>query len=94
MISKSKLGASKLGATAFVVAIGLASPALAQMHAGAIGKVADPGGLSVIPVAHYGASNYAPSQTGGGSSGYNYNAATDYRLKQHRMNGRARNHPQ
>jgi hypothetical protein len=35
-------------------------------------------------VANYGSSNYAPSQTGGGSAGYNQNLTTDYRLKHHK----------
>jgi hypothetical protein len=64
MISKSKLGA-----IAFIAAIGFASPALAQ--------------LQLTPVANYGPSNYAPSQAGGGSAGYNHHLSTDYRLKQH-----------
>jgi hypothetical protein len=33
--------------------------------------------------ANYGPQNYAPGQTGGGSTGYNHNLTTDYRLKQH-----------
>lgn len=65
MISKSKLVA-KLGAVAFIAAVGLgsgfASPALA---------------------ANYGGANLAPSQSGGGSYGYNQKLSTDYRLKHH-----------
>jgi hypothetical protein len=61
MISKSKLGA-KLGAVAFMAAIGVAYPALA---------------------AHYGPAYTAPSQTGGGSAGYNNHIANDYRLHPH-----------
>ncbi len=33
--------------------------------------------------ANYGPQNYAPSQSGGGSAGYNHNLTTDYRLKHH-----------
>jgi hypothetical protein len=64
MVSKSKLGASKLGAIAFIAAIGLASPAFA----------ANP--------EDYGGQHYAPSQSGGGSGGYNRKLET-YRLKHH-----------
>jgi hypothetical protein len=79
MISKSKVGA-----IAFIAAIGLAAPAFAQVQAHAIGKgpVADPSSLFTL-VAHYGSSNLGPGQSGGGSYGYNNNLATDYRLKQH-----------
>jgi hypothetical protein len=60
MISKSKLGA-----IAFIAAIGLASLASPSF------------------AANYGPSNYGASQAGGGSSGYNHNLSTDYRLKKH-----------
>lgn len=59
---------SKFGAIALIAAIGLVS------------------GFAFTPpasAANYGAQNYAPSQTGGGSTGYNHNLNTDYRLKQH-----------
>lgn len=39
--------------------------------------------VSPASAANYGSSNYAPSQTGGGSAGYNHNLSTDYHLKQH-----------
>ena len=65
MISKSKLGV-KLGALAFIAAIGLASGLAAPAFA-----------------ANYGPSNLAPSQSGGGSYGYNNKLSTDYRLKHH-----------
>jgi hypothetical protein len=42
--------------------------------------------------AHYGASNLAPSQSGGGSYGYNNKMATDYRLKHHIYN-HVKHHP-
>jgi hypothetical protein len=63
MISKSKLGV-KLGAIAFIAAVGFAAPALA---------------------ANYGGSNLAPSQSGGGSYGYNNKLSTDYRLTKHHV---------
>jgi hypothetical protein len=69
MISKSKLGA-----IAFIAAIGLASALTTPTFA-----------------ANYGAQNYAPSQSGGGSAGYNHNLSTDYRLKHH---ARSHNHSQ
>ena len=78
MISKSKLGAA-----AFVAAIALASPALVAAAPIGNGPVGAPGS-AVTPVANYGAQNYAPSQTGGGSAGYNHNLSTDYRLKHHK----------
>jgi hypothetical protein len=77
MISKSKFGVMT-----FIVAIGLASPAFA-----------DPSSVPPLtPVANYGPSNYAPGQTGGGSTGYNHNLTTDYRLKSHHTH--AKNHQQ
>lgn len=71
---------SKLGAIAFVAAIGVASPAFAQMQASAIGKgpIADPSIHAFTLVACYSA-----DCNGGGSAGYNHNVATDYRLKHH-----------
>ena len=78
MISKSKLGG-----IAFIAAIGFASPALAQMPAGAIGK-----GPAFTLVACYTA-----ACNGGGSVGYNHSVATDYRLKKHaHAANRATNH--
>jgi hypothetical protein len=83
MIRKSKLGASKLGAIAFIAAIGLASPAFAQMRADAIGKgtLTDASRLHAFTLV----ACYDPSCTGGGSVGYNYHVAHDYRLKQHHI---------
>ena len=84
MISKSKLGA-----IAFIAAIGFAFPAFAQMQAHAIGKgpVADPSSIHAFtPVANYGA-----TANGGGSAGYNRGVATDYRLK-HRAKPHSRVH--
>jgi hypothetical protein len=79
MIGKSKLGA-KLGASVLIAAVGLAAP---------IAVV----GLAVPAfAAHYGASNLAPSQSGGGSYGYNNKMATDYRLKHHIYN-HIKHHP-
>jgi hypothetical protein len=80
MISKSKLGA-----IAFIAAMGLVPPAFAQMQTNAMGNrsIAEPSGLHVTLVADYGPSNYAPTQTGGGSGGYNHRLSTDYRLKHH-----------
>jgi hypothetical protein len=64
MISKSKLGAF-----AFIVAIGLESPAFA-------------------------ASIYSPSETGGGSWGYNHHMAVDqWRLKHHGVRHASQHHP-
>jgi hypothetical protein len=64
MISKSKLGA-----IAFIAAMGLAS-----------------GLTSPAFAAHYGPAYTAPSQTGGGSAGYNNQLSNDYRLKPHHVN--------
>lgn len=79
MISKSKLGA-----ITFIAAIGLASPAFAQMQGSALG--ADPGSHHAFTLVanppDYGSQNYAPSQSGGGSGGYNRKIET-YRLKKH-----------
>ena len=76
MISKSKLGG-----IAFFAAIGLASPAFAQMQAGAIGKgaAADPGNLHAFTLV----ACYTEACNGGGSTGYNYMVSKDYRLKKH-----------
>jgi hypothetical protein len=77
---------SKLGAIVFFTAIGLASPAFAQMQASAIGKgpVADPSSphafILVANPQNYGPGFYAPSHSGGGSVGYNRELET-YRLK-------------
>jgi hypothetical protein len=79
---------SKLGAIGLIAAIGLASPAFAQTQASAIGKgpAGDPGSrhafILVANPPNYGQRNYAPSQSGGGSSGYNRELET-YRLKHH-----------
>jgi len=75
MISKSKLGA-----IAFMAAIGFASPAFAQMQKGPLG---DPSSLHAFTMAA--ATNYGPSATGGGSAGYNHDVATDYRLRHHHV---------
>jgi hypothetical protein len=65
MTSKSKLGV-KLGALAFIAALGLGS-----------------GLATPVFAANYGGANLAPSQSGGGSYGYNNKLSTDYRLKHH-----------
>jgi hypothetical protein len=77
---------SKLGAAAFIAAIGLASPAFAQ--ASAIGKapVASVHAFTLVAC-------YDPSCTGGGSAGYNHHVATDYRLKHHSAHAKDRNQP-
>jgi hypothetical protein len=82
MISKSKLGG-----IAFIAAIGLASPAFAQMQASAIGKgrVADPSSLHAFTLV----ACYTEACNGGGSTGYNHSVATDYRLKKHPQARRA-----
>jgi hypothetical protein len=87
MISKSTLG----GAIAILAATGLASSAFAQMRADAIGKgpIADPSSLHAFSLV----ACYAPSCTGGGSAGYNYHVAHDYRLKQHHAHARDHNLP-
>jgi hypothetical protein len=81
---KSMTSKSKLGAITFIAAIGLASPAFAQIQANAIS--AAPGSHHVLTLVSdppdYGSQNYAPSQTGGGSGGYNRKIET-YRLKRH-----------
>jgi hypothetical protein len=77
MISKSKFGGF-----VFIAAIGLASPAFAQMmQAGAIGKgpAADPSSLHAFTLV----ACYTEACNGGGSTGYNYMVAKDYRLKKH-----------
>jgi hypothetical protein len=79
MIGKSKRGAN-LGAMALIAAVGLAAP------------IAAAGLAAPALAAHYGASNLAPSQTGGGSYGYNNKMATDYRLKHHIYN-HVKHHP-
>jgi hypothetical protein len=86
MISKSRLGAM-----AVVAAIGFASPAFAQMHTNTIGKgpVASPSSLQAFTLV----ACYTAACNGGGSTGYNYQAATDYRLKHH-GNPHARGHSQ
>ena len=61
---------SKFGAIALIAAIGLVLGFASSL-------------TSPASAANYGAQNYAPSQTGGGSTGYNHNLNTDYRLKQH-----------
>jgi hypothetical protein len=71
---------SKLGAIAFIAAIGLVSPAVAQMRADAIGKGPLTGASSLHAFSLVAC--YDPSCTGGGSAGYNYHVAHDYRLKQ------------
>ena len=75
MISKSKVGV-----IAFMAAIGFASPAFAQMQKG---PLADLGSLHAFTMAA--ATHYGPSATGGGSSGYNHDVATDYRLRHHHV---------
>jgi hypothetical protein len=75
------ISTSKLGGFAFVAAIGLASPAFAQMPAGAIGKgsLADPSSPQAFSLV----ACYSAACNGGGSTGYNHSVATDYRLKKH-----------
>jgi hypothetical protein len=82
MISKSKLGG-----IAFIAAIGLVSPASAQMQASAIckGPVADPSSLRAFTLV----ACYTEACNGGGSTGYNHSVATDYRLKKHPRGHRA-----
>ncbi|HTV37888.1 MAG TPA: hypothetical protein VMF12_15765 [Xanthobacteraceae bacterium] len=63
---------SKLGALGFIAAIGLAS-ALASSA------------FAATPYPNYGGQNYAPTQSGGGSGGYNQKLET-YRLKGHHNN--------
>jgi hypothetical protein len=92
MISKlelgvSRLGALQLGAIALIATIGLASPAFAQMQAKPIGDaVANPAGIQAFTLVDnppdYGPQYYAPSQSGGGSYGYNQLLLT-HRLKRH-----------
>jgi hypothetical protein len=65
---------SKLGATALIAAIGLAAPIAAM-------GVASPAFAQRI---------YSPSETGGGSWGYNHHMAID----QWRLKHRAKAHPQ
>ncbi len=89
-----KLGASEVGAMVFIATIGLASPAFAQMQAKPIGDaVANPAGRHGFTLVDnppdYGPQYYAPSQSGGGSYGYNQLLLT-HRLKQHPK----RHHPQ
>jgi hypothetical protein len=50
---------------------------------GAIALIAAAGLSSPAGAANYGASNIAPSNTGGGSIGYNNDVSSDYRLKAH-----------
>jgi hypothetical protein len=50
---------------------------------GAIALIAAIGLVSPAFAANYGPQYYAPSQTGGGSAGYNHNLSDYYRLKQH-----------
>jgi hypothetical protein len=71
MISKSKLGA-----IAFVAAMGVASALTSPAFA-----------------AHYGPAYTAPSQTGGGSAGYNSRVSNDYRLNHH-SKSHTQNHSQ
>jgi hypothetical protein len=82
MISKSKLGG-----IALIAAIGLASPAFAQMEASAIGKgpAADPNSFHAFTLV----ACYTEACNGGGSTGYNHSVATDYRLKKHPRSHRA-----
>jgi hypothetical protein len=88
MMSKSKLVAVKLGASAVVAIMGLASPASAQMPANGIGRgaLADPSSPHAFTLVdnppNYGPQFYAPSQSGGGSIGYNELLMT-HRLKKH-----------
>jgi hypothetical protein len=67
---------SKLGAIAFVAAMGLAMPIAAT-------------GLATPAFA---ISKYSPSLTGGGSTGYNRNVEQDFRLKQHPVKPHAKPH--
>ena len=69
---------SKLGTMTFVAAIGI----------GAIGLA------SPASAANYGPIYTAPSQTGGGSIGYNSNLANDYRLKKNHAKSHSQNHQQ
>lgn len=72
----------KMAAAAALMAVGIASPALAHTHHAArpvFHRSADPqSGLRAFDMVPGGSWNsYSPAQTGGGSLGYNENLRTD-----------------